>query len=391
LPDGPERTKQELDLQMALGTAVIAVKGYGAPELERAHARAQELCWQLEDLPRLSLVLTRLWTYYYIQGRLQTAHDLTEGLLAQVRDAQEPIPLLELHHLAMGITLLWLGDLAAARLYMERALELHDPQQRDLALSIYACDSHVLSLAHIALLLWTLGYPDQALHRVEAALSEARELNHPFSRAFALIHMARVHYLRREYRAACDYAAAAVALSDEYGLAQYQAAGHMLHGGTRTQPTAADIAELEEGLAYTLNLGREVAPPSFLALLAEVHARLGGHEKSLSVVSEALAAANKTEERWYESELHRLRGELLLAQGDAGEAETSFQTALDMARRQGARSFELRAAVSLARLWRGQGEEAQARELLADIYGWFTEGFDTIDLIEARTLLEELS
>ncbi|HEX6383971.1 MAG TPA: AAA family ATPase [Anaerolineae bacterium] len=391
LPDAPERAGQELDLQMALGTALMATRGYGAPELERAHDRALELCRQVKDLPRLSLVLTRLWTYYYIRGKLRTAHDLAQQFLQQARQSQDTIPLLEIHYLEMGITLLWMGDPAAARPYMEEALARHDPEQRDLSLSTYACDSRVLCLAHMALLLWTLGYPDQARQRIEQALSAARELDHPFSLAFAHIHAARVYHLRREYRLAYEQAGAAVALAGKHGFAQFEAVGLILRGGTQAQPTAADIAQVQRGLDFTLDIGREVAPPSFLALLAEAHARAGQLDEGLEVLAEALTAADTTEERWYEAELHRMKGELMLAHGDAAAAEQSFQIALEVGRRQQARLFELRTAVGLGRLWQQQGRQQEAWELVATCYGWFSEGFETPDLKEARALLEETS
>jgi len=244
------------------------------------------------------------------------------------------------------------------------------------------------------LVLWLLGYPKQALKRSQAALTLARALSHPPSLAAALIFAAMLHQVRRERQLAQDRAEAAIALALEQGLPHQVAYGTIMRGWALAMQGQWEqgIAQIQQGLVAQHATGAEVARPSFLALLAEAQAAAGQAEVGLGVLAEALALVDHTGERHWEAEVYRLKGELLLQQGvpDAPQAEACFQQALAVARRQQARSWELRTALSLSRLWQQQGKRAEARELLAPIYSWFTEGFDTPDLQEAKTLLEDL-
>jgi predicted ATPase len=242
--------------------------------------------------------------------------------------------------------------------------------------------------------LWLLGYPDQALTSSHEPFTLAQELSHPFSLAYALDFAALLHQLRQEGQAAQEQAEAAMTLSTEQGFPLWLAIGMILRGGTlaeRGQGTEG-MAQMRQGLAVFQATGVEAGKPYFLALLAKAYGR-GQAEEGLSVLDEALAAVQKTGERWWEAELHRLKGELVLAASaeDYAEAEAHFHHAIDIARRQQAKSLELRATVSLSRRWQQQGKRDEARELLAPIYGWFTEGFDTADMQEAKALLEGLS
>jgi predicted ATPase len=240
--------------------------------------------------------------------------------------------------------------------------------------------------------LWLLGYPDQALQTIQQARTQA--LAHPFSQAVALDHSAWVHQYRREVHLVQERAEAALALSREQGFAMYVAIGTVLRGWALAKQAQQEegIAQISQGLAACRTVGLELLRPYFLAMLAEVYGDAGQIDAGLAVLAEALAVMENTGERCWEAEQYRLRGELLLQAGaDAWQAETCFRQALDIARRQQAKSLELRAAMSLARLWQRQGKRSDALELLAPIYGWFTEGFDTADLQEAKALLEELS
>jgi predicted ATPase len=269
----------------------------------------------------------------------------------------------------------------------------YDPQQRSHAFR-YGQDAGVACLSLMARALWLLGYPDQALQRSHEALALAQELSHPASLAFAQDFAAMVYQLRREGQAAQKQAEAVMAHATGQGFPFRFAQGMMLYGWALAQQGQGEvgIAQICQGLVTHRATGAELARPYYLALLAEAYGARGQPEEGLRVLAEALAAVEKTEERFYEAELYRLRGELVRMRSVAhhAEAEAWFRQALDVARRQQAKSLELRAAMSLSRLWQQQGKRQEAYDLLAPIYGWFTEGFDTADLQEARALLHEL-
>ena len=242
---------------------------------------------------------------------------------------------------------------------------------------------------------WMLGYSDQALHGINEALSQAQELNHPFSLALALHYFAFLRQFRQEVQGVQERAEALIGLSTEQRFPLWLAHGTILLGWARAlQGEGAEgIAQMHQGLVAYRGTGSELHRPYFLSLLAEAYGEAGQPEEGSTVLAEALALVDKTGERHWEAELHRRKGELLLMQQrqKVGEVEECFRQALDIARRQQAKSLELRAAMSLSRLWQQQGKQEQARQMLADIYGWFTEGFDTADLKEAKALLQELA
>jgi predicted ATPase len=250
----------------------------------------------------------------------------------------------------------------------------------------------VTSLYYAALALWYLGYPDQALQRGQQAVTLAQELSHPYSLTFALEGVAELYQFRREARQTQEWAEALMTLSTERGFAFWLVSGKMLRGWALVEQGQGKegIVQIRHGLATWQVMGEALYQPLFRALLAEAYGKVGQTEEGLTVLAEVLADVHTTGLCYYEAELYRLKGELLLqAAGRGGEAEACFRQALDVARRQRAKSLELRAAMSLSRLWQHQGKRAAARELLAEIYGWFTEGFDTADLQEAKALLEE--
>jgi len=293
----------------------------------------------------------------------------------------------------LGQTLLCLGELSRAREELDLARTVYDPQQHRPQVTLAEQDPGVTCLAQGAHALWYLGYAEQAMQRSQAALALARELAHPFSLVWALSWAASLHGLRREYRRALDYAESSVALATEQGFAQWGAQGAILRGWARAmlgQPDAG-IVQIQQGLMAYQSTGAALFRPFFLTLLAEGYRRADQATEGLQVLAEALDVVDSTAERFYEAELHRLQGELLLAQGGTehtfAEAERCLRQALATARSQQARSLELRAATSLSRLWRQQGREDDASRLLRETHGWFTEGFDTTDLQEAQTLL----
>ena len=409
LPDTSKRAQHELILQTTLGPALIATRGYAAPEVEDAYTRARELCRHLGETPQLFPVLFGLWLFYLVRAELQTARELGEQLLRLAHSVKDRAFLLEAHR-ALGATLYYIGELGTAQEHLDEGIALYDSQQhRSHAFLHYLADPGMTCLSYAAWALWFLGYPDEALKRIYKALSLAEELSHPFSVAVALHFAGLVHQCRWEAGAVQKKAEGEIAISTEGGFPLWMAGGTFLRGWALAEGGQREegIAQMRQGLAAWCATGAEMLRPYFLALLADAYRKAAQKEKGLTIVTEALEAMDKSGERLMEAELYRLKGELLLMQvAEEGlkpisteTAEICFRQALEVARRQNAKSLELRAAMSLSRLWQRQdlgpscsgGKIAEARTLLQEIYGWFTEGFDTVDLKEAKELLEEFS
>jgi predicted ATPase len=373
-------------------------QGYAAPEVGKAITRARELCQQVGETPELFSVLGGLFTFYANRGEWQTAHNLGEQLFHLAQSAQDPHFLMASHS-GLGTTLFRFGELVPAREHLEQSLALYDPQQHRALAFLVGHDIRVATLAYLMWTLWALGYPDQALKQADEAQSWTQALSHPFSLAWACNCAASVHLLRREWQAAQAWAEAAIRLATEQGFPLWRASGTMRRGKALTEQgqTEEGIMQMRQGLTASRATGGESHVPKFLSLLAEAYGKVGQVEEGLTVLAEALAMVNKNGERWWEAELYRLKGELTLQsqvsspKSQVEEVEECFLKAIEIARRQQARSLELRAAMSLSRLWQQQGKKDEARQLLAEIYGWFTEGFDTKDLQEAKALLDELA
>ena len=413
LPDTVERLQQELTLQITLGVPLMATKGYAAPEVETAYMRARKLCQQAEGRsgvtpPVLFPVLHGLYRFYIVRANFQTARELGEQLLTLAQRVQDPALLLEAH-MALGIILFFLGEMVPAREHVERGIALYDPQQHRSHAFLYGQDPGVVCRCYAAWTLWHLGYPDQGLKRIHEALTLAQELSHPYSLVFALNIAAMQHQHRRERVATQERAETAILLSTEQEFLFWLAWGTILRGWAVAEggQRAEGITQMRQGLATWQNIGVEIARPYALARLTEAYGKGGQATEGFAALTEALLAVHKTGERFHEAELHRLQGELVLQSGFRRqtsavftpdvrrqtpdiEAEECFQQALDVARHQQAKALELRAAMSLSRLWQRQGKHVEARQLLTQVYGWFTEGFDTADLQEARALLQTL-
>jgi predicted ATPase len=393
LPDTPERTQHELPMLITLGQALIATRGYAAPEVGRVYIRARQLCQQVGERAPLFPALYGLWAFYNVRAEHQTARELGEECLRLAEHQPDPAPLLVAHRI-LGTTLLYIGEWTAARGHMERTLALYAPQQHRSLAFLYAQDPAMAALSFLSWTQWALGFPAQALARSHEALTLARDVSHPHSLAFALGPGCKFHQFRREVQATQAQAETWIALSTAHGFSQGLAESTILRGWALAVQGQGEegMAHIRQGLAAFRATGAELYRPYMLALLAEAYGQAGQPEAGLAALAEALGLVDKTGERYWEVELHRLKGELLLAVSPAhyAEATTCFHHALDIARRQQAKSLELRAAMSLARLWQHQGKRAEAHELLVLIYGWFTEGFDTADLKEAKVLLEAL-
>ena len=370
LPETPARTQQSLTLHIALGAALLITKGHAAPEVEHAYTRARELCQQVGETPELAPVLFGLWRFYVVRSQFQTARELGETLLRLAQQAHDPT-LSVVAHYALGWTWVSLGALSAARPHLEEGIARYTPEQRRAPVFRMGQDPGVGCQAHAAMTLWLLGYPAQALKRLHEALALAHALSHPFTVAYARC------------------------LATAQGFPFWAAWGTIFRGWALVMQGqgAEGMAQVRQGIAAWRATGAVLYVPYYCTVLADVSNHLGHTEDGLQALAEAHTVVEQHEERWWEAEVHRLRGVLLLRQTATpqAEAETWLQRALDLARRQEAKSLELRAAMSLSRLWQQQGKQHEVRELLAPVYGWFTEGFDTADLQEVKALLEELS
>jgi len=393
LPETPARAQQELDLQLTLAPALIATRGQAAPEVEQTYARAWALCAQSGDTPRRFPTLWGLCLCYRSQGALRKTRDIGEQLVQLAQGEADPTHLQEAHE-ALGATLCWMGDYAAARWHLEQGSALPDPTAARGQVSRLGVSPAVRCLAQVAFVLWRLGYPAQAVRRSQEALALAQTLAHPYSLANAQHWAAWLAYHRREVRGVQAQADALLRLATTQGFPLFVECGTSWGGWVlaRQGQSEAGLAQMHQGLAAVMAMGHETSRPPWLILLAEVAGDAGQVEEGLRLLAEALVACEASGRGDNLAEGYRLRGTLLLRQAtpDAAHAEASFQKALAVARRQQAKSWELRAAMSLSRLWQQQGQRAKAYELLAPVYGWFTEGFDTADLQDAKVLLEEV-
>jgi predicted ATPase len=403
LPDTPQRHQHELDFLTTLGPALMSTKGYADPEVGQAYTRAHELCQQVGETPEHFLVLYNLWVFYIIRAEHQTALALGEQCLQLAQRVQDATLLL-MAHFMLGASRFCLGSLTLACTHLEHMIALYDPKQHHvLAYHYGGFDPGIMGSIYYAWVLWLRGDPAQAHAYIAKTLSLAQQLAHPFTLARTLYYDALLCQLHRDVQAVHDQADEAITVATAQRFALVQALGPIMRGWAIAvqEHSPEGLVQIRQGLDMYRSTGAELQRPHLLTLLAEASGLLGQPEGGLAALEEALTLMEKTGERYYEAELHRQRGELLLrraakshpAQGsrEQHEAEACFQHALDVACQQQAKSLELRAAMSLSRLWQRQGKRQEAYDLLAPIYGWFTEGFDTADLQEAKTLLDELA
>jgi len=399
LPAGPERAGVELQFRLALGPAYMATRGYAAPEVEACYQRARELRRELGDtLGDTSQgvpALHGLWTNHIVRAQHTSALALGEQVL-QLGAATSDDGLLLQGNMEVGWSHFFLGELEQAREHLERVLALYDLERHSSHAFTYGDDPAISARSNLAQALWLLGHVDQSLLYSEENLAILRLINHPYSVAFGLVLAAVVRQYRSDVPATRALVGEALALSEAHGLAFIDAMASMLKGWVLAQEgdLAEGTAQMRRGLAAQLATGAELARPYWLCLITEACLESGAALEGLALLDEAEAAVQQTNERYWEAEIYRLRGQLLLATAEPAapaSAEECYRRALEVARRQGARSLELRAAVSLSRLWQAADRNDEARELLAPIYEWFTEGLDHPELREAAALLDEFS
>jgi predicted ATPase len=392
VPETPGRAGLELPLQTMLGLQLQVTEGYAAAAAHQAYSRARELCPQAPDSAPPFSVLWGLWLFHKVRSELAKAQELAGELLALAGALGDPSLALQAHQ-ALGLTALCRGEPAVALRHVEQAATLYDPVRHRTHDFLFGQDPGVICKAYGAVALWLLGYPDTAQRQSDAAIAMSRGLS-PSSQAVALHFAAMLHQLRRDGPRTGACAGSSVEVAAEHGLSFWLAGGTVMAGWARAACGAVGdgVACLRRGLADCQATGSVTYRTYYLGLLAEGLGWHGRADEGVRVLDEALTLVRQTGEGLCAAELHRLRGELLLRGADGvPRAEEDFRLALDIARRSGARSLELRAAMSLVRLGQRLGEPEEGRKLLAETFGWFTEGFQSPDLEEARRLLEPKS
>jgi tetratricopeptide (TPR) repeat protein len=396
LPVTAERLEQELMLQLGLGAALTAAKGWAALEVGEVFARACKLCRQIGETPHLFQALGGLSSYYNVRGEMETALELAKQLLSIAQNAEDAA-LLPAAHYAMGVTLSFMGQFIPARTHLELSCSLYDPAQYPShAVPYFGCDVAVHSLSILSYTLWYLAFPDQAVDTVERAVALAQELGHPFSLCMALWMSMNVHALRGDATAALKFTDAYIQIANERGFQMFSPLAILDRGAALVVGGQAEegIAHLREGLDAARAIGAEALRSGYLPYLAVGYALLGRVEEGFVPLAEEMAFVESTGFRCFEPDLYRFKGELTLMRPGAisnSEAESCFRQAIEVAHLQNAKSWELRATTSLARLLASEGRRDEARAMLAEIYNWFTEGFDTVDLKEAKALLDDLT
>jgi predicted ATPase len=400
LPATPALRREEIKLQVALVHPLRHLKGYAAPETKAAVERARLLIEQAEALgepPEDSLllfsVLYSVWVANYAAFNGDVLSELAAQFLALAEQQRATIPLMIGHRL-MGMSLLNTGEIEEGRAHFDRAIALYDSaEHRPLAMR-FGQDVRAAALSYRSRALWLLGYPDAALADTENALKDAREIGQAATLMYALSWTNFVQVYCGNYAAANAFADELAALAEDKWSSFWNACGMMNQGSVLalTGKASDAVQTITAGIATFRSTGSTAFMPLYLTNLAKVYVELGQIDGARRCIDDAMTAIETTDERWNEAEVNRIAGEIALMspERDVAKAEAYFERALAVARQQQAKSWELRAAMSMARLWRDQGKREDARELLAPVYGWFTEGFDTLDLKEARALLGEL-
>jgi DNA-binding winged helix-turn-helix (wHTH) protein/predicted ATPase len=393
LPEDRERLRLELELSFLLGKALMATKGWGADDVKRVYGRARELCEELGDASRLLQATWGLMWVSVVRAELRKTQELAWELLRLANKQRDPVFQVVAHE-ELGVTAYHLGDAISARKHFREADVVYDPRHHESHIARLGLDVGLFSRIYATHALWHEGYPDQARLRAEETLMAAQELSHPLTQAITLAYVTMLNQFRRDVGEVDRLAKETISHTTDHGFRYYLVWAEALEGWSDAVRGACEegIAKIRHGIEALQTIAG-LRLPYYRALLAEAYGQAGRIDEALKALADAFADVGKTEERWWEAELHRLRGEILRsrAMNSNAEAEGCFRMAIEIARCQQAKSIELRAAVSLGRLWRDEGKRTQARQLLAEIHDWFTEGFETPDLRDARSLLEELA
>jgi predicted ATPase/class 3 adenylate cyclase len=400
LPATPALRREQIKLQVALITPLIHVKGYAAPETTAAAERARLLIEQAETLGEppedpllLFSALYGIWIANYVAFNGDAMRELAAQFLALAEKQGTTAPLLIAHRI-MGISLAGTGDIAEGRAHFDQAIALYDPAEHRPLATRFSVDSGVSVLSYRSWAIWFLGYPEAALADSDQAIRDAREIGQAATLMYALLHASFTYIHCGNYTTATAVLNELTALAGEKGALFWEAHGTAQQGCLfgLTGKASNAVQTLTSGITAFRSTGSTSWMPARLPYLAKAYADLGQFDKASRYIGEAMTAVDTTKERWWEADIYRMAGEIALmsSEPDAARAEAYFERALAVARQQQAKSWELRAAMSLARLWRDQGKRDEARDLLAPAYGWFTEGFETLDLKEAKALLTEL-
>ena len=400
LPATPALRREQIKLQVTLINPLMHIKGYSAPQTKAAVERARLLIEQaealhepLEDPLLLFSVLYGFWVASLIAFNGDVLCDLAAQFLALAEKRRATIPLMVGHRL-LGVSSLCTGDIVDGRAHDDQAVALYDAAEHRSLAARFGQDVRVVILSFRSIALWMLGYPEAALVDVDRALKDAREIGHAPSLMYALYTNSLIHLLLGNHAVANADTDELVAVAEEKSALFWKAWGRTMQGCVLalTGKPSDTVHQITSGIAALRSAGATYYLPTWLSYLAKAHADLRQFDDAWRCTGEAIVAVEKTKERWFEAEVNRIAGEIALQtpEPDTAKAEAYFERAIAVARQQQAKSWELRAAMSLARLWRDQGKRKEARDLLAPVYNWFTEGFDTLDLKEAKALLDEL-
>jgi len=395
LPETAERHAQEIRMHVSLGVPLQSTKGYSAPEVQENYARAHELCQQLGLTAQLFPVLYGLFRYYMLQANYAKAEELGDQLVGMADQTENPNFLVAAHR-ALGGPLVYQGQHNRALPHLQKVISIEPtPELRAEAYQYDVVDPWITSRSYMSWALWLLGYPEQALEQSREAVTRAEGLEHPFSVALALSFAQWLHQFCHDVDRTRETAERALTISTEQSFAFWIGWCRVLRGWTVAQQgqCVEAITEIREGVVDWRAQGSELGCHYYFVLLAEACAKADQIDDALNALAEGQEFADATGEAYWAPEIPRLKGELLLHRdpGAHPDAEKCFQQAIDLARKQEAKSLELRAAMSLGRLWQMRGHASEARDLLAKTYEWFTEGFDTHDLKQAKVLLDQWS
>ena len=393
LPASNERAQQELNLHLALGMAWTGARAFSVPEVTETFARARELCQQLGDPNQLCRVLGELSLHHYVRAEHQKAYQLGEESLSLAQQVNDPL-LVALGHWYTGIALFCFGEFSEAHAHFQQVINFYNPEKHhQLLVNLRGSDSGLSAFAYDACCLWCLGYPDQAQKRGQEALALAQETNHPFSSADVICYAGCLFSEMRQDGETLNQSAEQLnqLASEKVPGWLGMAISHNGIASSNLGQFAEGIAQIQQGIATNESIGAKCYLSVTLGYLAEAQAKAGQLERGLDTLDESLTIIEQSSEHNWEAELYRMRAEILLMQGRNKKAEASLLKAIEIARRQNAKSWELRAATDLACIWKSEGKIDKAYALLAPVYEWFTEGSDTPDLISARELLEGLA